>query len=323
MIKEKYEELRNKYLNFNEEYYIKIDTENMSEMHIGLTRTKKPFFMFKADESCNVQALKETAGYLIQTIPLGVSSTRCKIEAKDQKSYEVFYVVIEDLINAARNDVNYDMAITKRLFMWEQFFKHTSTNDFTVQNEVGLFGELLFIEEQLEKENKTIINAWHGPNKEVKDFIIGVNAIELKTSSVTTTNRVTISDENQLDAYGFSNLFLNVRIIIQNQMNGQTLPELIDSIKTELEDSPVELVEFEEKLLQSGYIEVFKNEYNRRFELSKSLWYLVKDLEDLPFPRIIPNDLENGVKFVKYQIELSALDKFRIDTIPDSFAEEI
>lgn len=315
MIKDKYDELRNKYINFNEEYYIKIDTKNRSEIHIGLTKTKTPFFMFRASEYCNVQALRETAGYLIKTIPADDYFTKCKIEAKDKKSFEVFYIVIDDLIKAANKDENYDTAITKRLFMWEQFFKHTVTNSFTTQDEVGLLGELLFIEEQLEKKNMSIINAWHGPGKEVKDFIIEGNAIEIKTSTISTTNRVTISDENQLDDSGFSNLFLNVKIITQNQMNGRTVPEVIDNITTKLENAPNELNEFTEKLLRLGYNDRLRKEYNRKFELSKSLWYLVKNRDDQSFPRIIPEDLRKGVKFVKYQIELSDLDSFRIDDI--------
>ena len=45
-----------------------------------------------------------------------------------------------------------------------------------------------------------------------------------------------------------------------------------------------------------------------------SLWYKVGDIENLPFPRIIPDYLIKGIKLVQYQIELSTLSTFAVDS---------
>lgn len=319
LIKEKYEKLLADYPNCYDDFFIKIDTAPRSEIYIGITQTRTLFFMFKAGELCNVEMLKETAGYRIKLTPYqdDFTSTKCVIEAKDKNSYEVFYVVVEDLIRVSSTEIPfpYDIAITKRLFMWEKFFKHTSPDNFTIQNQIGLFGELLFIEEQISKGRAYIIESWSGPDRATKDFIIEDNAVEIKTSSISSTNRVSISDENQLDESGFSHLYLNVRIIQQNQMNGRNLTELIDCIKMEISGDEYLLTIFNEKLIQSGFIENFKDKYVIQYEDISSSWYEVKNSRSKFFPRIIPSDLRNGVKFVKYQIELSDLEDFRISDI--------
>lgn len=312
MIKEKYEELLAKTFSTNEPFFIKIDTPKKSNIFIGINENKMPFFMVEIDanEPDNLLALKETSGYMIR---ISNKHNRFKIIAKDKNSLDLFYLMIDNLITAVSNQDNVCNAIIQRLLLWEDFFSHTESGLINYKRRIGLIGELLFIEEELQKNNYDIINSWAGPLHEPKDFILNDTAIEIKTSIVSGNNRITISDENQLDDSGYSTLFLNVRLITQNQMNGRTIPEIIENIKFMIENNQSLLIEFSKKLLRSGYIEESQSNYKEKYELSNTSWYHVKDSENKQFPRIIPADLKKGIKFVKYKIELSELTNFLLD----------
>lgn len=317
MIKDKYLEILSKFDSYNRDYYIKIDTENKAPIYIGVSSKKKPTFLFDVPtefESCAI-SLRDTVGYKVTTDSADANKSRYKIEAANDYSIEVFFVVVDDLINIASKQKDlYFMAITSRLLMWEEFFKHSSNGTLTMEEEIGLFGELSFIEDELQNHNFNIIDNWCGPLKKTKDFICNSNAIEIKTSINTDTNRILISDENQLDSSGFCSLLLNVRFLTQNQMDGKLLPELVDSILYLIDDKPQLIQTFKEKLLHAGYKEEFYQNYKRRFELADVFWFKVEDLDNVSFPRIIPSELKRGVKFVKYQIELSSLSDFSINT---------
>lgn len=313
-----YQNLMGKYLNFKKQYQLKIDTPNQVGIYIAISSSKRPVFLF--DVPLNhvnlATSLHETAGYRIVSGKSYSEYMRIGIEAATEHSFEVFYVVVDDLINVASDEKDsFFLEIITRLLLWEDFFKNTATGvlDFTTQ--IGLFGELLFIEEELEKGYSSIIEDWKGPFHDVKDFVINKTAVEVKTSTITATNRIHISDENQLDDSGFSLLLLNVRLLVINQMDGRSLPELIDAIRALLETDLVQLNLFNEKLMHAGYREEFGYKYNTRFEQSDIYWFDVKDSEDVVFPRIIPSNLVSGVKFVKYEIELSTIMPFSVDWI--------
>lgn len=316
--KEVFETLLSRFSDYSDSYHIKIDTSNHAPIFMGVSSRKRPVFIIDVPyaHSRLYKNLNETAVYSIYKRKTTNDCFRLEIEATSENSFEVFFVVLDDLIQVASKEESTPiLAVINRLLMWEDFFKNTTNGILTHELQIGLFGELLFIEEQLEKGNHSIISQWKGPLKEVKDFIIENTAIEVKTSVLTATNRIRISDENQLDSSGFSELFLNVRLLIQDQMDGRSIPELIMSINNLLDGDPLLISEFEEKLMHIGYIESMCEKYERKYEPSDSIWYKVEDKNNLLFPRIVPSDLNNGVKFVQYQIELSTMAPFTIDSL--------
>ncbi|MDY5931239.1 MAG: PD-(D/E)XK motif protein [Candidatus Ornithospirochaeta sp.] len=316
-IRNQYLEMMRKYTGFNESYWTKIDTSNHCPIYIAITSSRKPAFLFDVPESCKnvISGLVDTAGYkrYVDKNPKN-GYIRSGIEAVNEDSFEVFFIVVSDLIAIASEEKDsYFMAIIERLSKWSDFFRNAKTGILDRDKQIGLFGELCFIQEEIRNGYSHIVKDWRGPLRDVKDFIIGDTAVEIKTSIINATNRIHISDENQLDDSGFSQLFLNVRILMQNQMDGMTLPELIDSIKDEVEDNQSLIDEIDEKLMHSGYREEFRDQYINRYEQTDYYWFVVHDTDDIQFPRIIPSDLASGVRFVNYQIELSSLHPFSAD----------
>ena len=315
--KETFYSLVSHYKDFSSSYHKKIDTPNQAPIYIAVSSKKQPAFLFDIGSNySDNELLHDTAGYHFVKAKKTKDYIRIGIVALSEKSYEVFFIVVEDLISVASDTTNDpSAAIIKRLLMWEEFFKNTEAGVLDKKMQIGLFGELSFLEEALSDcIDSSIISHWKGPDKEVKDFILGDSALEIKTSLVTATNRIKISNENQLDSSGFSNLFLNVRLLEQDQMDGISLPALVESIEKKLEDDPYVTSRFKEKLLLSGYAFPMSSYYKAKYRLSDSLWYKVGDIENLPFPRIIPDYLIKGIKLVQYQIELSTLSTFAVDS---------
>ena len=315
--KELFENLLSHFKDYPKAYRIKVDTTNQAPIYLGVSSNKRPVFFFDVPVSFSELSndLSDTAGYFVFKDKVENNCIRIGIEATTEYSFEVFFVVVDDLISIAyKEEIAPSLVVINRLLMWEDFFKHSANGVISNELQVGLFGELLFIEEQLEKGNSKIISPWKGPDKEVKDFVIGNTAIEVKTSIITSTNRIKISDENQLDSSGLTILFLNVRLLIQDQMDGRSLPELINSIEDLLNDDPISISTFKEKLMHVGYVDSMSSKYERKYEASDNLWYNVEDKGDNLFPRIVPSDLNKGVKFVQYQIELSTMAQFAINT---------
>ncbi len=316
-IRDKYLEMMEKFQNFPYEYKLKIDTQIKAPIFIAISEDKKPLFLFDVSETMSdyVSILHDTSGYNIIKQKLSEGFIRVGIKAMEEKCFDVFYIVVEDLIDTICNQTDcVSITIIKRLLMWEDFFKNAHNGVLAYTEQVGLLGELLFIEEELRKGHKEIIDNWKGPEKSVKDFVINSVAVEIKTMNVTATNRIHISDENQLDSSGFSALYLNVRIIAQNQMDGRALPEVVDSINFYIDDDISKKHVFDEKLLHIGFKDSLREKYEYKFELSDSYWYKVEDTIEKFFPRITPSDLKFGIKFVKYEIELSTLQPFLVNS---------
>lgn len=317
MIREKYEELRNEYVgSVSEEYHIKVDTERMLEIFIGYSAKGNPFFSFALNRMFRARALelKQTSGYSVLPDLSNSENMFWRIEANSEEALSLFYVVVDDLISIAESSSeSFGYAIVNQLFKWENFFKISTNGVLSFSQVIGLWGELSFIYDCIELgKTSEVINAWAGPDHSTKDFLFKNNALEIKTSKRNVNNRIHISDENQLDCSGLDKLYLNVRILSQDQMNGKSLPVLIKSITSQITDLTV-LKNFNDKLMQVGFREEFEHEYIDKFELRESHYYDVVDDPLYQFPRIIPSDLIAGVKFVTYQIEMSNLQKFELD----------
>ena len=313
MIKEKYEELKNQYSDFNGDVFIKIDSPSKAPIYIGRTEKHTPYFMFQINEFLieDIKTIKKTSGYIL-SFKNEEHVVKCRIEAANEDMFEVFFVVVEDLVSRVqRSDYGMGGIILQRLHMWEFFFKKARNGILDFQKQIGLWGELSFIRDMLNSGQKDIVSYWVGPSNAVKDFVIRQDAIEIKTSIINANNRIYISDENQLDDTGFGSLYLNVRKISQNQMDGESLSDLINEIEFLLNDSE-QIDSFREKLMHVGYNAEFEDRYTDCFVLNDVYWYWVRDYDNQAFPRIMPSDLIKGVKFVSYQIELTTIAPFEI-----------
>jgi hypothetical protein len=101
-----------------------------------------------------------------------------------------------------------------------------------------------------------------------------------------------------------------------HQGSGQTIPELVRSIRENLENSPRALEVFNEKLFQTGYLDSEATWYERiGFHTLNQVAYHVED----GFPRISMETIPEGVGDLKYSLVLSTCSDFKV--IPDPFTK--
>lgn len=134
------------------------------------------------------------------------------------------------------------------------------------------------------------------------------SAIEVKTTSAKSNEKIRISSEHQLNPKDVENtLFLYVNMVRKSRSDGTTLPEIIKSIHSGISEPYRSL--FEEKLFKYGYISSCEERYTLGFHLRSYQTYKVEDT----FPNIVPDNLDNGISEVTYSLDLNACSDFVIE----------
>ena len=294
---------------FDNDYYRRIDIPSEAEIYLGVSSDKEPYFRFIAekDKWRQIEEIQPRNGF--QIVPDTLSTN----EAATKKAYriikrkhidnDIFFSFIANLIEAVYNSASVDSIsnLIDRLMQWASFFKKYPSGILNQKQQIGLFGELYFLRMYLEKGNLNIIKNWKGPDKAAKDFVFNSFAVEIKTSVVSDNNVVHISNEYQLDSSGLAKLFLFNLLVAEDNVDGQTIPEIVDEImEFTVADQKLHF-KFRTLLNEIGYNEAFKEQYKLR--IAPQVFYCYEVTPD--FPRIIPSDLKQGIHNVSYNIELS------------------
>lgn len=206
--------------------------------------------------------------------------------------------------NEASNSIEITTAI---LTKWKQFWGSFPKDVLTVEEQVGLFGELFFLRYWLlPRYGKQVVLAWEGPNGKRHDFILGDRSYEVKTSNSSKGHVHRINGVDQLEALPVGSLFLFSFWIRQNDHAENSLTSIIESCRKYLE-SDIEISSaFELLLSRSGYSEIQRVEYEkRRYEILDSVLFLV----DGQFPKITRTSFSMGlpeqVEELDYTINLN------------------
>lgn len=249
------------------------------------------------------QALK---GFKLIKESLADDQTRIRVELTQAAYQDIFQWVASDIIDKLieYNNENEAAAILeKRVEHWKKFIQASGPDGLSKNQQIGLFGELLILNSQLKFTNNknSILDAWLGPDASNHDFVLGKNAIEVKTTTGNEHTRVHISNEYQLDSTGLERLFLCHVRLDERQGSGTSLPILIDEIIELLPD--ILKISFMESLAILGYVDKQRGFYEASGYLERTRsYYLVTE----DFPKITRQILASGVSQVSYQIDLSS-----------------
>jgi hypothetical protein len=260
----------------------------------------------------------ETKGY---SITVGVTSVNgnghariyiCEVNPLYRDLFRIFCADIIDSWAAQIDSVSCVNALLQTLARWKRFFQRIPNTSLTREDYIGLFGEISFIEDCITQCNsaETIVNAWQGPLGSNQDFQSGSIAIEVKTITSNNSDLIRISNVRQLDSIGLEALFLVRYAFDFRDGHGRRLPELIASVKKSLEDiCPKALSIFNDRLFEAGFLDCTPNEFDGwGFSLRHYDVFHVVD----GFPRLLENNLQNGISDVSYSINLSAAQKYLI-----------
>jgi hypothetical protein len=176
----------------------------------------------------------------------------------------------------------------------------------------GLYAELLVVKKMIEENVHTqeeILESWHRPEPSNHDFDFSNFSIEVKSTGRESTT-IKISSENQLSEYENLPLYLYLFIIDHNQKKQiDSIGTLYMEIKFLLETKHVN--NFEMKCASDSFFSYLGPELmplDYKFNLIEFQEYYVDQIQ---FPRIRRESIENGISKVSYQIDISAINKFK------------
>ena len=222
---------------------------------------------------------------------------------------KIYFIVMQDIIDtlyeSSKNEIlNKIKAV---LIKWNVFFQFDK--DYVLSDNVqqGLYGELYLLDKLITLKGEKAVECWTGCNSETHDFYCGIDAVEVKSSSVKGPNKVNISSEYQLDDTGvLERLYLLYLKLKKSEIDGETLPVIVERIASML--SPEYRIKFYDKLLKIGYVYQMPELYKLHFKLREENCY---DVED-GFPRITAKMLNKGITSVDYTLSLDACNSFQI-----------
>ena len=180
---------------------------------------------------------------------------------------------------------------------WVDFGK-TNQNNLPESIQIGLYGELLFLEFLLTHySQKEVLLAWHGPERKKVDYVLSENlAIEIKAVSDLLNNNVSISSVQQLSD-GYKNHLLRVYKLMVSP-SGKKLNQLFKEVVEMF--SGDERDEFISKCCDYGYNYLLEYDNLKPYSNGGCNDYLVSDDE---FPKLV-GEFDARIIEIKYRISL-------------------
>lgn len=176
----------------------------------------------------------------------------------------------------------------------------------------GFYGELLELKKQLKENNDhgKVLNGWHRPAPANHDFDYEDYSLEIKAIG-RTSSAIKISSEYQLSSFGKKQLKLKVsKIDLIEKSFDDSIGKLYDEIKGSLNE--VHSMLFEIKCSEDTFCKYLGPEFmplDYKFYEIEHSYYNVDQKE---FPRISNDNVESGISNVKYELDLSVIEDFKI-----------
>ena len=224
----------------------------------------------------------------------------------------VFEALCQDLIDVLVGAANAAAAMLERVRAWAAFFETTGGAGLSRSARRGLFGELTFLEQELAPRIGlgAAVLAWTGARRTDQDFQWDGFAAEVKTTTVVAAGRIGISSLRQLDDRGLDGLLLAVVRINEHRDGGDSLTMLVARIRETLGVVAASvLARFNDSLLRAGLADDVEARSHVGFAIRGIEHFAVED----GFPRLLPEQLPNGIGAVSYELELSACEAWRVD----------
>ena len=202
--------------------------------------------------------------------------------------------------------------ILNRLEKWKTMFSKGATDGMSITEQQGLYGELMYLHKLVLRGIFSYIDTlkiWVGADKAMRDFQGKDWAVEAKTISINNADQITINGERQLDETLLDKLYLYHLSVEVSRMNGQTLNEKVDELRSLFSDDKAALNIFNAKLMEAGYFDHHRELYRERcYKIRKESIYVIDD----SFPRIKESELRDGVSNTVYSINVSTCAEYMV-----------
>lgn len=236
------------------------------------------------------------------------------VALKDERFSDVFSSLSEDLVrrvSEATTPAEQSSAFLGQLARWQKFLT-SSSEGLSEDMQRGLWGELYFLRTHLLPNlGLSAVAGWKGPERAAQDFQFAAGAVEVKTTIAKQPQVVRISSERQLDHTVCRKLILHVIALEFRDGIGETLPELITSLRSTMQTNVFMRDRLEDCLLLAGYVDAHAARYaDRGYVLRSESSLHVTD----GFPALTEQGLPVGVCEVSYGLAVSSCDAFRMNS---------
>ena len=236
---------------------------------------------------------------------------------------DIFYRFCADLVDAvhaARTDKEALDVCIMRTWRWHRLLKGGRDGRLTAEEQKGLIGELAVLGELVMPAIGMVqgVAAWAGPLGASRDFEIGTVGIESK-ACVPLASTIRVTSAEQLESDETHALFLHVTeiaVAVEGTAGALTVTEMVKRAREFIGSQDTSaLGEFEERLMAVGYTDA--DDYADHLWLigNAAIFEVVEG-----FPRIVPPMVPSGVSDVRYQINLTECEPFRIEAADVSAA---
>lgn len=231
----------------------------------------------------------------------------------DLKDTEIFSQICSDIINLI--DIkNYKISATSiinRLKQWQIFLSSNKDKTFSIEKQIGLFGELSFLYYKLFPflGISSSILSWVGPNKDKQDFRFTMLNVEIKSYLDNHRGLVNISSIEQLNPNN-GNLYLyTFGLKIDDQ--GITLKDFIKLIRENIIKNNIkELYNFDKLIEEYGYFDGYNYENLLKLSIFEEKMYNVDDT----FPKLPIEVKRDEIKSIQYTVDLNLCSKNLVPT---------
>lgn len=235
------------------------------------------------------------------------------IELKDETYREKFNNWIDDLYNILKEYENIEEIVkrlNKEIKIQIQFLR--PVRPISKEKVMGLYGELLELKKLLlNSSNKSdTLDGWNRPAPAVHDFDYDKYSLEVKTIGRTSSS-IKISNENQLNSFDGKDLKLKVTVVdIISRSETDSLGIIYKEIFEILEG--VQRNKFEMKCAEDNFFEYLGPDISKldyKILEVESFYYQV---DQDKFPRISKDLIKNGISNIKYKLDVSSIESFKI-----------
>ena len=212
-------------------------------------------------------------------------------------------------ITYENDDQQYNFAqISKSLLNWRKCFESEDTRGLNIEEQIGLFGELVQLEKIINKgvSKKNSLLYWQGPENGLHDFKHSRFLVEVKTTQ-NDKEKIVINNIEQFNYVAFNNLYLCV-IFFEFKDTGSSLTEFIKRIEKNIFYEVEDKLLFNEKLNRAGFFDFQANNYKTNFVVERVKYFKISN----NFPTILPNNLQEEIKDVKFKISVKNLHSFEV-----------
>lgn len=233
----------------------------------------------------------------------------------DRTQRALFGVMAADVVGAALAADSERLAVQvflSRLRDWQSFMERQLEGGLSREAQVGLFAELLFLEEVALAQFPPLdaLAAWQGPEGGLQDWRRGDIAVEIKATTSRETAAFSVSRLGQLDETGLECLII-LHHVLEESGTGRTLPHLVeDIVSSHLQGHDAARALFAHRLLHAGYHAALSDRYEgRRFRPATRHYFLVEQ----GFPRLRRDEVPAGIVDCAYSVALPACRPFAIE----------